>query len=77
MTQYCRYCSFCCYGDTAYCTEHDEVLSDRKIRQVNRCKDFVLSELGDVITGKPYTPRKGRPIKPDEVEQLTIERFLS
>ena len=72
ITQYCRYCSFCVYGDVAYCTDHDEVLTDKKIRMVNHCKDFDLSPLGDVITGRPYTPRRGKPIQPDEVEQLCM-----
>jgi hypothetical protein len=31
-----------------------------------------LSPLGDVITGRPYTPRRGKPIQPDEVEQLCM-----
>lgn len=76
MTQYCRYCSFCFYGDTAYCTDHEEVLSDRKLRQVNHCKDFDLSPLGDVITGRQYRPRMSKPIKPDEFEQLSLGDIL-
>ena len=32
ITQYCRYCSFCIYGDVPYCTDHDEVLTDNKKR---------------------------------------------
>lgn len=76
ITQYCKYCSFCIYGDVPYCTDHEEVLSDVKIRQVNHCKDFDLSPLGDVESGRPYTPRRGKPIKPDEVEQLVLRLEL-
>ena len=73
ITQYCRYCAFCIYGDVPYCTDHGDVLTDKGIRQVNHCKEFALSALGDVITGRKYTPRKGKPLKPDEVEQLRFE----
>lgn len=81
MTQYCRYCAFCFEGDGYFCSEkkeQDAYLSDNKIRQVNHCKDFVLSELGDVITGRQYTPRKGKPLQAydgcEELEQLTLWR---
>lgn len=73
MTQYCRYCSFCCYGDTAYCTDHEQVLSDKQIRMVNHCKDFDLSPLGDVITGRQYVSRKGKRLEPDMIEQLSFD----
>ena len=52
--------------------DDDEVLTDNKIRRVNHCKDFDLSPLGDVVTGRQYTPRRGNPIKPDEIEQLCM-----
>lgn len=68
-TQYCRYCAHCIYGDVLYCTDHDEVMSDRKVRMVNHCKDFALSDMGDVFTGRPYTPRKGKPIEVDPIEE--------
>lgn len=73
MAQYCKYCSFCFYGDVAYCTDHDQVLSDNKIRSVNHCKDFDLSPLGDVLTGRVYTPRKTKRKENDEAEQLSFE----
>ena len=73
MTQYCRYCAFCIEGDAVFCTLHEELLSDKKARMVNHCKDFALSELGDVFTGRQYVPRKGKPLKAyDGSEQLDL-----
>ena len=79
MTQYCRYCAFCFEGDGYFCSakrEQNAYLSDDKIRRVNHCKDFVLSQLGDVTTGRPYTPRKGKPLTAYdgcvELEQLSF-----
>ena len=72
--QYCRYCSFCIYGDVPYCTDHDEVLSDRKIRQENHCKDFDLSALGDVESGRQYKPRR-RAQADTDYKQMTLEEM--
>lgn len=58
MAQYCRYCSFCVYGDVPYCVDHNKVLTDKMIRRTNKCKDFNLSDLGDVESGRQYKPRK-------------------
>lgn len=57
MKQYCRYCAHCFEGDVLYCGEHEKVLSEPQIKRANRCKDFALSDLGDVLTGKKYQPR--------------------
>lgn len=76
MRQYCRYCAFCIEGDCFYCTDKDMVLSKKKIRRVNHCKGFALSDIGDVITGRKYTPRKGKPLAAyGEGEQMEL-RFL-
>lgn len=32
MKQYCRYCVFCFEGDVFYCSDHDEVLNEGKIK---------------------------------------------
>lgn len=53
--KYCRYCAFCISGDTYYCTCYDKVLNN--VNRVTNCSEFVLSELGDVDTEKPYKPR--------------------
>ena len=66
MKQYCRYCSFCIPGDCYFCTDHQKVLADGYVRSENRCKDFDLSPLGDVDTGKQYKPRERKmPLRPD------------
>lgn len=68
MNKYCRYCAHCFMGDWYYCSE-----LDKPLKQVNRavnCDSFILSEFGDVDTGKPYKPR----IKTVyEGEQMKIE----
>lgn len=60
MKQYCRYCSWLCYGDAPYCEVKEEVKSESAIRHANKCHDFTLSELGDVETGKQYRPMEKR-----------------
>ena len=67
MKQYCRYCAFCISGDCYYCTDHEEVLSDSKIRRVNHCVDFALSDLGDVDSGKHYQPMKQRKAEGEQI----------
>ena len=69
MHQYCRYCAYCIEGDCFYCTEHEEVLSERQIRRVNHCKNFTLG-IDDIITGRQYKPRKPKKV---EGEQLKLE----
>lgn len=54
--KYCRYCAHCICGDAYYCTEFDKVLSN--VKSAVSCSKFVLSELGDVDTGKQYAPRE-------------------
>ena len=55
--QYCRYCAFCINGDCYYCTAQERVLTPAETRRVRVCKDFALSDLGDVDSGKRYKPR--------------------
>ena len=66
--KYSRYCAFCISGDGYYCTEHEKVLSENQVKRINACKEFSLSELGDVDTGKPYSQRehRGTPISLQE-----------
>lgn len=54
--KYCRYCAYCILGDCYYCNFHEKVLP--RIDKPTSCREFVLSELGDVETGKPYKPRE-------------------
>ena len=72
MTQYCRYCAFCIEGNAIYCTNKDKTLSEKQIRAVNHCKEFELSELGDVVSGRQYAPRKLPTVKKLKLEQMCI-----
>ena len=62
MTQYCRYCVYCFEADDYRCSNHPKGIephwTEADIKKVNKCKNFVLSDLGDIITGRPYRPRK-------------------
>ncbi len=74
MKQYCKYCAYCVDGDAYYCTLKDIVLSESKVRRTNRCADYQYSVLGDVNSGKQYTPRNQRSITDgkEAFEQLTL-----
>ena len=61
MKQYCRYCAFCSEGDVFYCSDHDEVLSEGKIKRVNHCKDFTFTEEDVFNPDHKYTPRVIKP----------------
>ena len=69
MKQYCRYCYGCIEGDCYYCTVQDRVLSEASIKRPNQCKDFEESTLGDIITGRQYTPRAQR----EKLDQIRME----
>jgi len=64
MKQYCRYCVFCFEADDFRCSNHPEGKQPhwtrKEINRPNKCKNFALSLLGDVETGKPYKPRTGK-----------------
>ena len=68
--KYCRYCSYCIMGDVYYCTCYDKIL--KRIDKPTSCERFCESELGDVETGKKYTPRAVDP-KHQITLQLTEE----
>lgn len=74
MKQYCKYCAYCVDGDAYYCTLKDIVLSESKVKRTNCCADYQYSVLGDVDSGKQYTPRKQRSITDgkEAFEQLTL-----
>lgn len=69
--KYCRYCSWCVSGNGYYCGCHDKLL--RRVDKAVKCEDFHLSELGDVDTGKMYTPRPRRK-KDDTIPMFEEER---
>ena len=66
--KYCRYCSWCVYGDQYYCGCHDKVL--KRVDKPTSCEDFHESELGDVETGKKYTPR---PRTKPKYQQISLQ----
>ena len=61
IKQYCRYCSFCFEADDYRCSNHPKGeqphWTEEQIKRENHCKNFVLSDMGDVITGKQYHQR--------------------
>ncbi len=72
MKQYCRYCGFCIEVDSGYyCTDDDHLMTESDIKRVNVCKNYAYSEIGDIITGKHYRPRK--PHKKHDCKQITFE----
>ena len=62
MKQYCRYCAFCFEADEFRCSAEPNgrqlYMTEADIKRPNKCKEFALSELGDVITGRQYNPRE-------------------
>lgn len=70
--KYCRYCAFCINGDCYYCTCHEKVLN--RVDTPTSCPEFVMSELGDVDTGKQYKPREPRETdNAVDLQQITLE----
>ena len=59
VMKYCRYCAWCCEVDCGYyCSEKQQLMTESKIKQINNCKDYAYTTVGDVITGKQYQPRR-------------------
>lgn len=71
--KYCRYCAYCICGDVYYCTEHEKVLNN--VNKVTSCENFVLSELGDVDTGKSYKPHEPKEVTNAVTQQALLEDF--
>lgn len=76
MKQYCRYCAFCFEADQYRCSAEINgqqlYMTERDIKRANKCPEFELSELGDVITGRQYKPREK---KEPEVNENQPELF--
>lgn len=76
MKQYCRYCAHCFEADDFRCSDHPDGAEPHwtreQINRPNHCPNFVLSELGDVETGKMYRPRRDGAGRAD-FEQLRME----
>ena len=74
----CRYCAFCFEADDFRCSAMPDGkelhMDENDIKKINSCKDFALSDLGCVITGKQYKPREKRKKKLRECEgQIRFE----
>ena len=76
MKQYCRYCAHCFQADEDEfrCSDHPKGEQPHwnraQINRENHCPNFDLSDLGDVETGKQYTPRKEKTAA--DKNQMTI-----
>lgn len=64
--KYCRYCSWCVNGNAYYCGCHDKLL--KHVDRPTNCKDYHESELGDVDTGRRYSPRP----KIEKLDQISL-----
>lgn len=69
IKQYCRYCAFCFEADQYRCSAEINgqqlYMTERDIKRPNKCPEFKLSELGDVITGRQYKPREKKEAEDD------------
>lgn len=72
MAQYCKYCSWCIEGDCFYCIEKEKVLSDKQIHYTNKCTEYVESEMGSIIDGKQYKPRRQDDVKVGKQMKLDL-----
>lgn len=70
MKQYCQYCAFCFdAGDEYRCSNHPKGeqphWNEVQIKRANNCPNFALSDMGSIISGKEYKPRKKDDYKAD------------
>lgn len=79
MKQYCRYCAFCFEADDYRCSNHPKGKqphwTEEQIKRPNKCPNFALSDLGDVITGKQYRPRPRPHIYGKGYKQIMIDEI--
>lgn len=56
--KYCRYCSYCQIIELCgyCCTAKGKALSEDYIKHTNTCKQYVETDMGDIITGRKYKP---------------------
>ena len=61
MKKYCRYCAYCFEADDYRCSNHPDGKephwTEEQIKRETKCENFVLSDLGCIITGKQYKPK--------------------
>ena len=77
MKQYCRYCAHCFEADDFRCSDHPKGKQPhwnrKQINRENHCPNFVLSDLGDVETGKEYKPREAYKRRKNDGMQIKME----
>ena len=57
--QYCLYCVSCLYYEGKLeCDKLEKPLTKNQAQRLNHCPDFVLSPMGNAITGKKYRPQR-------------------
>lgn len=57
MKQYCRYCTYLCYGDVPYCSVKNKVFSEQSCKTTNKCKDFSFNSIDAFGETSGYKPR--------------------
>lgn len=61
MKKYHRYCAYCFAADDYRCSNHPEGKevhwTEEQVKRATTCKNFALTDMGDVITGRQYQPR--------------------
>lgn len=58
MKQYCRYCTFCSYGDVCYCDAKKKTMSEEAAKKLNNCEDFDFNPFDVFNPERQYKSRK-------------------
>ena len=77
MKQYCRYCAFCFWAGDYRCSNHpkgkEPHWDEEDIKRANNCPNFALTDMGCVINGRQYQPRKAKAkADTEDFEQMTL-----
>lgn len=79
MKQYCRYCAFCFEADDFRCSNHpkgkEPHWTRKQINRENHCRNFKLSDLGDVETEKQYKPLSKQRVQRTGVSEEQVSMF--
>lgn len=70
MKQYCRYCGFCIESDFGfYCTDHNEELTEAKVKRVNHCPDYGFINIDVFDEKRKYKPR---PAPVNKIKKISL-----
>lgn len=62
--QYCIYCASCLYYDGKLeCDKMEKPLTANQAQRMNHCPHFLLSPMGNAVTGKQYRTQKWKWIR--------------